>query len=192
MRSTFAALAAGLSLLAAGPLAAAPWTIDKSHSSVAFSVDHLGFSNVHGVFRDFDATVDFDPESMETASVAFTIKADSVDTLWEQRDEHIRGADFLDTEAYPEISFVSRTVRLIDEDTAEVTGDVTIKGVTREEIFTAQLRKLGPSPFNPDSQIAGLVIEGAIDRTAYGVEFGAPAIGAMMPIRVEVEMSPAG
>lgn len=192
MRSTIAALAAGLSLLAAGPLAAAPWQIDKSHSSVAFSVDHLGFSNVHGVFRDFDAVVDFDPESMETASVAFTIQAGSVDTYWEARDEHIRGADFLDTESHPEISFVSKTVRLVDEDTAEVTGDVTIKGVTKEETFTAQLRKLGPSPFNPELQVAGLIIEGAIDRTAYGVDFGAPAIGVMMPIRVEVEMSPEG
>lgn len=78
--SAFAAIAT----FSATPLAAAPWAIDKSHTSVIFQVDHLGFSIVNGFFREFDATVDFDPENMETASVDFTIKADSVDTNWKR------------------------------------------------------------------------------------------------------------
>lgn len=179
-------------ILAASPLAAAPWKIDKSHTSVGFSVDHLGFSLVNGVFRDFDAKIDFDPENMESASVRFTIDAATVETFWEERDNHIRGADFLDVKTYPEITFVSRSVRLTGPNTAEVVGDVTIKDVTREETFVATLRRIGPSPFNPEQEIAGLEVAGEIDRTKYGIGFGAPAIGAQMPIRVIAEISPEG
>lgn len=185
--SAFAAIAT----FSATPLAAAPWAIDKSHTSVIFQVDHLGFSIVNGFFREFDATVDFDPENMETASVDFTIKADSVDTNWEARDKHIRSEDFLDVEAHPEIKFVSKTVRLTGENTADITGDITIKGETREATFKATLRQIGPSPFNPDLTVAGMIIEGEIDRTEFGVSFGAPAIGTTIPIRIDVEISPA-
>lgn len=185
------ALAAALTLTAA-PLAAAPWEIDKAHTSVSFSVDHLGFSLVNGVFREFDAIVDFDPENIEASAISFTIQAASVETFWEARDKHIRSGDFLDVEAHPEITFVSDKVRLTGPNTAEITGEVTIKGATRVETFTATLRRIGPSPFNPDIQIAGLAIEGEIDRMDYGVDFGAPAIGAAIPIRIDTEISPAG
>ncbi|MEX2518240.1 MAG: YceI family protein [Paracoccaceae bacterium] len=189
---TAALTAFALASLVAAPLAAAPWTIDKSHTSVTFSIDHLGFSLVSGQFREFEAQVDFDPENMEAATVTFTIAAASVDTNWDPRDKHIRSADFLDAEAHPEISFVSKSAAMTGPDTAEVTGDVTIKGVTREEVFTATVRQIGPSPFNPDSTIAGFIVEGELDRTDYGVDYGAPAIGATIPIRVNIEMSPQG
>ena len=189
--ASIASLAAAATLLAS-PLAAEPWVVDKSHAHVSFEVSHLGFSTTQGVFREFDAQIDFDPENMETASVAFTIQSGSVDTFWEARDKHIRSADFLDADNHPEITFTSKSVRLIDDDTAEVVGDVTIKGVTNEETFTAQLLRLAPSPFNPDKTVAGFVVEGEIDRTKYGVAYGAPAIGVVMPVRVDLEISPAG
>lgn len=191
MRLAFAAPAALAAALLAAPVFAQPWAIDKSHATVSFSVDHLGFSLTRGVFRSFDAEIDFDPESMETASVSFTIDAASLDTFWEARDNHIKSADFLDVETYPEIRFVSKAVRLTGDDTAEVTGDVTIKDVTREETFTATLRRIGPSPFNPELTIAGFVVEGELDRTEYGVAYGAPAIGTVIPIRLDLEISPA-
>ncbi len=182
--------AAFLAALAAAPVSAAPWAIDKTHATVSFSVDHLGFSLVHGIFRSFDAEIDFDPENLESAKVAFTIDAASIDTFLEARDTHIKSADFLDVEVHPEITFVSKSVRLTGENTADVTGDVTIKGVTKEETFEVTLRKIGPSPFNPQITIAGFSVEGAIDRTDYGVSFGAPAIGAEMPIRIDLEITP--
>ena len=191
MRLAFAAPAALAAALFAAPAFAQPWAIDKSHATVSFSVDHLGFSLTRGVFREFDAVIDFDPENMEAASVSFTIDAASIDTFWEARDNHIKGSDFLDVGAYPEIRFVSKAVRLTGDDTAEVTGDVTIKDVTREETFTATLRRIGPSPFNPEQTIAGFVVEGELDRTEYGVSYGAPAIGPAIPIRLDLEISPA-
>lgn len=177
--------------LAATPLAAAPWVMDKSHTMVTFTVDHLGFSLVNGIFREFDAVIDFDPEDIEATDVTFTIKAGSLDTFWKVRDDHVKSAEMLDVEEYPEIKFRSGEVRLTGENTADITGEVTIKGVTREETFKATLRRLAPSPFNPDLVIAGMVIEGELDRTNYGVNFGAPAIGATVPLRIDMEMSPA-
>lgn len=179
-----------LAALSAVPAAAAPWAIDRSHATVAFSVDHLGFSLVQGVFRSFDAEIDFDPKNIETAKVSFTIDAASVDTFWEARDTHIKSADFLDAAAHPAITFVSKSVRRTGDDAAEVTGDVTIKGVTREETFSVTLRKIGPSPFNPSLIVAGFTVAGEIDRTDYGVAFGAPAIGTAMPVRIDLEISP--
>ncbi len=175
---------------AAVPAAAEPYALDKSHSSVSFSVDHLGFSVVHGVFRQFDADVDFDPDALEATTVSFTIAADSVETFWEARDKHIRSADFLDAETHPQITFVSKSVTLTSDQTAEVTGDVTIKGVTREETFEVKLNKFGPSPFNPEVTVAGFTVTGQLDRTAYGVDYAAPAVGGVIPIRLDFEMSP--
>ncbi|MGM0585394.1 MAG: YceI family protein [Pseudomonadota bacterium] len=182
------ALALGLAVL---PAAAEPYVMDKAHAQVTFRVDHLGFSMVTGWFREFDAEIDFDPDAIEESSVAFTIQADSVDTGWPDRDEHIRGEDFLHVEEHPEITFVSKEVELTSENTAEVTGDVTIRGATNEETFEVTLNNIGPSPFNEDQTIAGFTVTGEIDRTAYGVSFAAPAVGVTIPVRIDLEASPA-
>lgn len=190
MRTALFAAAVTAASFAAAPLSAAPWKLDKTHASVTFSVDHFGFALVQGRFNEFDAEIDFDPENIEAAKVAFTIQAASADTGLEKRDAHLTAADFLDVENHPEITFVSKSVEMTGDNTAAVTGDVTIKGVTNEEIFEVTLRKIGPSPFNPDQTIAGLMVEGEIDRTKYGVSYGAPALGATLPVRIDLEMSP--
>jgi polyisoprenoid-binding protein YceI len=128
---------------------------------------------------------------METSSVNFTIDAASVDTLWEARDKHVKSKDFLNIEAYPTITFVSKKIVLTSAETATVTGDLTIIGQTHEETFDVVMNKFGPSPFNPALQIAGFKINGVIDRTKYGMGYGAPAIGGSIGLRVDLEMSPA-
>ena len=183
-----AALAAA-AILAAAPLSAAPWSLDKSHAAVTFSVDHLGFSVVQGVFREFDATVDYDPENVAASSVEFTIQAASVDTFWEARDKHIRTKDFLDVEKHPTITFKSTAVEAVSDTEAKVTGEVTMLGVTRTETFDVTLRKLGPAPFNPAMTVAGFVVTGELNRTDYGMGYGAPAIGEVMPLRVDLELN---
>lgn len=185
------ALAAAGLLAAAIPAAAEPYKLDKSHAAVTFTVGHLGFSTTHGYFRTFDADINFDPDSMETSSVNFTIDAGSVDTLWAARDKHLKSNEFLNVEVYPTITFVSKKVVLTSAETATVTGDLTIIGETHEETFDVVLNKMGPSPFNPALQIAGFAVSGDIDRTKYGMGYGAPAIGAMVGMRVDLEMSPA-
>jgi polyisoprenoid-binding protein YceI len=174
------------------PLPALAWTVDPSHTSVTFTVNHLGFSDVTGVFRDWDADVTFDPDDLAATAVTFTIDAASVDTLWPARDEHIRAADFLDVANHPEIVFVSTGVETTGDTSAVMTGDLTIRGVTQPVSFDATLNNLGPNPFNPSQQIAGFTITGEIDRSAFGIDFGAPAIGAVLPVTINVELTQGG
>ncbi len=179
--------------IATAPLAAhaTAWTVDKSHTQITFSVGHLGFSDTNGIFRDFDAQITFDPEDIPATSVSFTVKADSIDTFWEARDNHIRTADFLNTAEHPDITFVSTSVTQTGDETADVTGDLTILGVTKSVTFAATLNQIGPNPFNPAVEVAGFKLTGEIDRTEFGMGFGAPAIGAVIPFTVDLEMSPA-
>ena len=191
MRLSILPVAALMAFAAPFSAIAEPYALDKSHAHVKFEVGHLGFSTTHGQFRKFDATIDFDPTNVEVTAVTFTIDAASVDTLWEARDNHIRGADFLDVANHPNITFVSTQVTPTGTETADVTGDLTIRGVTKPITLNAVLNKLGPSPFNPNKTVAGFTVTGEIDRTEFGVNFAAPAVSAIMPIRIDLEMSPA-
>ena len=179
--------------LAATPFAAtaAPWTLDKSHAHITFTVNHLGFSTTNGAFREFDMEIDFDPENIGATSVVATINAASIDTFFGKRDEHIRSPDFLNVESHPTITFATTTVTQTGDNTADVMGDLTILGNTLPVTFQAELVQLGPSPFNPEVTVAGMRVSGEIDRTAFGMETYAPAIGAVIPVTIDFEMSPA-
>lgn len=189
-KSSFAAAAVFAAFLNPMTANAAPWAIDKSHSSITFSVEHFGFSFVQGQFRDFDAEIDFDPEDIEATKATFTIDAASFDSDEEARDDHVRTPDFLDVEGHPKIVFTSTSVEKTGDNTAVVTGDMTLRGVTLSVTFDAVLNKIGPSPFNPSQQIAGFSITGQIDRTTFGIETYAPGIGAVIPVAINFEMSP--
>lgn len=183
--------AAALALAATGALAADPWVIDKSHAHISFSADHLGFSVVQGQFREFDAEIAFDPEDIAATTISFTVQTASVDTFWAERDTHIRSADFLNAEAHPTITFVSTAVEKTSDTTATVTGDLTMIGETRPVTFEATLNKIGPSPFNPAQTIAGFTVTGEIARADWGMTYGGDAFAARIPVRVDLELSPA-
>ncbi|GMG82840.1 YceI family protein [Paralimibaculum aggregatum] len=192
MRKTALALAALAGLALAGPAAAEPYLLDRSHAHVSFEVSHLGFSLTQGWFRDFDAEVDLDPEDVEATRVRFVIDAASVDTTWEPRDRQIRSKDFLDVARHPQIVFESTSVTRTGGETAAVTGNLTIRGETREVTLEARLNKLGPSPFDPSLTVAGFTVSGEIDRTEFGINYAAPAVGAVVAIEIQLELSPAG
>ena len=180
-------------VLAAAPMTAvaAPWAIDKGHASINFSINHFGFSDVHGQFRSFEAEIDFDPENIDATSASFTIDAASFDTNLVARDDHVKSADFLDVGEHPTITFVTTKVTQTGDETAEVAGDMTIRGVTKAVVFQAELNQLGVSPFDPEVEVAGFTISGEIDRTEFGMDTFAPAIGTMLPVVINFEMSPA-
>ncbi|MEM6933100.1 MAG: YceI family protein [Pseudomonadota bacterium] len=174
------------------PAQSAPYVLDKSHAHVTFTVDHLGFSTVHGQFREFDAEIQFDPDKVETSSVRFVINSASVDTFWEERDKHLRSKDFFNSDKFPEIVFESTAIVPNGADTAQVTGNLTMVGQTHEVMLDAKLNRLGPSPFDPSKTIAGFEITGVIDRSKFGINFAAPAVGVMIPVRIDLEISPEG
>ncbi len=190
MRLTSVALAALTSLALPGIVSAEPYLIDKSHAFVTFTVDHLGFSTVHGQFLDFDVVIDLDPSNVEATRVRFSIKTASVETYSAARDGQLRSAAFFASDRYPEMVFTSTAVKPTGSDTAEVTGMLTIRDITREITLQTKLNRIGPSPFFPDITVAGFTITGVIDRTEWGMTFGAPAIGALISIQIDLEMSP--
>ena len=113
------------------------WKVDPIHSKVGFAVKHLGVSTVRGEFRDFDGTLEVDEEG--TARAYGTVKAASVTTNQDQRDEHLRSADFFEVDEHPELLFESTRIEQADEDTFKVVGDLTLHGVTREIELDAEL-----------------------------------------------------
>jgi polyisoprenoid-binding protein YceI len=109
---------------------AGDYTIDVSHSRLGFSARHAMVTTVRGAFKDFTGTAHVDTANPADSKVDLTIRADSIDTGVADRDAHLRSADFFDVETYPEITFVSTDVNRVGDDWA-VTGDLTIKGVTK-------------------------------------------------------------
>lgn len=162
--------------------------IDKSHTSIEFSAEHFGFSKTPGRFKDFSGDVKIDTENPQNSMVNFSVDAASVDTGWEARDTHLRKADFFDVEKYPEITFKSTKVEKVDDMNVKVTGDLTLRGETNTEVFDVAIKKIGKNPFSP-KEILGLEATAVIDRTEYGMQYGAPGISAEIPIIVNMEVA---
>lgn len=144
------------------------WIVDPSHSNVSFSVKHLGIATVRGHFASFEGTVSV-PEDLDAARVSGTIDVASVDTKEAGRDEHLRSPDFFDVASFPKLTFESTRVEPLDEDTFEVTGDLTLHGVTNEVTLTAVVEGTETDPWGNDR--VGLSVTGQISRGDFGMKF---------------------
>lgn len=167
-------------------LRAEPYVLDKEHAHLTFAVDHLGFSLVRGRFTDFDAEIDFDPKKPEAATISLTIKADSVISYSEARDKSVRGKSLLFVKKYPTITFVSKKLKLTSSNTAMVTGDLTLRGVTREESFKAVMRRSAVNELTK-KKTAGFSVAGKIDRREYDMGWGVGAVGAIVEFGFDIE-----
>lgn len=167
------------------------WAVDTAHSSVDFSVKHMMISKVKGSFHEFGAEVSADPQDLTGADVSFSIKVNSIDTRSQDRDNHLRSADFFEVETYPEITFRSTDVKKTGEDEYEMTGDVTIKGVTRQETFKVEYEGSGQDPWG--NQKVGFTADGKINRKNYGLtwnqtlETGGVLVGEDIKINLQIQ-----
>ena len=150
------------------------WTIDPVHSKVGFAVKHMGVATVRGEFREFEGTIEMGDE-LETSRAYGTVKAASVDTNQEQRDEHLRSGDFFDAAAHPELRFESTHIEALDEDRLRIVGELTLNGVTRELELEAEV--LGTGLGAGDEERLGLEVTGELSRREYGMRFNA-ALGS--------------
>ena len=153
-------------LAADAPAALESWTLDKSHSNTTFRVRHL-MSTVSGSFNDFDVNLQIDRAKPQNSSVEFTIKTASIDTGNNNRDDHLRSADFFDAEKHPAITFKSASVKATSKDQFEVTGDLTMRGVTKR--VTLPVAFLGFLTDNRGREKAGFSIETTINRKDYDI-----------------------
>ncbi len=163
-----ASLLAAVVLAASPALAQSTYTSDKAHSEFNFVIRHL-VSHVSGRFNDFTATLKLDPAKPEASSVEIVIKAASIDTRIEDRDKHLRSADFFDVQKYPEITFKSTKIKSTGKDTYDVSGNLTMRGVTRE--ITLPVTFLGFIKDPRGSQRGGFSTETKLNRKDYGINW---------------------
>lgn len=141
------------------------YKVDADHSGVGFSIRHF-VSNVPGRFRDFDGVIKYDRQNPAASSIEFTVKAASIDTANNDRDEHLRGKDFFDVQSFPNLTFTSTQVTARDADTLEVTGNLTLHGVTKP--ITIPVEVLGTVK-TPNGEKAGFESAFTINRKDYGI-----------------------
>ncbi|WP_144480089.1 YceI family protein [Cytobacillus oceanisediminis] len=173
----------------------AKWTVDQAHSAIGFEVKHMMVSKVKGHFDSYTADVEAaDLTDLTTASIAFKIDVASIDTRNEDRENHLKSADFFDVEKYPTIDFKSTSITR-DGDDYKVTGDLTIKDVTKPVTFDVEFGGKGTNPWGVE--VYGFEAETKINREEFGLtwnaalETGGVLVGKDIKIKVELEVNPA-
>ena len=168
------------------------WTIDNSHTQVTFSARHMMISNVHGRFEDVTGTVDFDEQNPATTKVAVQIEAASLNTRDEKRDGHLKSPDFFDVEKYPYITFKSTRVQVLDDSHARLTGNLTMRDITRPVTLDVEYAGLMKSPWGTYS--AGFTAATKINRKDWGLnwnvalETGGVLVSDTITINIELEI----
>tara|TARA_R100000935_G_C2769716_1_gene137153 strand:+ start:152 stop:727 length:576 start_codon:yes stop_codon:yes gene_type:complete len=149
MKKTFAGLALGSLMALSGALQAADYVIDKEgqHASINFKISHLGYSFVYGRFNDFSGNFSWDADKPESSAVNVSINTDSVDSNHAERDKHLRSDDFLNVAEHPTATFESTGVEMTGDDTANITGNLTLNGVTKPVVLDAKFIGEGDDPW---------------------------------------------
>ena len=151
------------------PAQAVTYAVDKDHTHVGFEIKHLVVSKVQGRFNDFNGTFDFDEKDHKLSNVIFTVKTASLDTNQKDRDDHLRSPDFLDVAKFPEMTFKSTEVKYKGKKPKSVTGDLTIRGVTKKTTFDLDFE--GMTKDLKGNQILVWEAETEIDRKDFGVNW---------------------
>lgn len=167
-------------------LAPGAWTVDASHSEVGFTARHLMVTKVRGTFADFTATVQVG-EPFEASSVTAEVKLESINTRSEDRDAHLRSADFFDVEQYPTMTFTSTEVT-----ESSMTGDLTIKGITQQVTFDLDFSGVSADPWGGTR--AGVEATTEINRKDFGltwnvaIEGGGVLVSEKVKIHLDIQL----
>lgn len=170
------------------------WAFDPAHTLIEFSIKHMMFTTVRGRFNQFHGTISGDPDNPKSATCEVTIQASSIDTGNADRDTHLRSADFLDVEKYPEITFKSTRVEQKSENHFSVFGDLTIRDQTKEVELDVALNGIGQSPWG--QKVASFSAETIITRQDWGLtwnvalEQGGVLVGNTAKVNIEIEAIP--
>tara|TARA_R110002124_G_scaffold254659_1_gene420270 strand:- start:2840 stop:3373 length:534 start_codon:yes stop_codon:yes gene_type:complete len=165
------------------------WAIDPTHSEITFKVKHLMISNVKGEFRTFQANID--GEDFTNSTISANIDASSISTNNNDRDTHLKSPDFFEVENYPEITFVSTSIKKIDDDDFKLVGNLTIKGVTKEIKLDTEFGGFMKDLYGNEK--AGFSINGKLNRKDFGLNYnaaleaGGVMIGNEIKINAEIQ-----
>ena len=168
------------------------WKLDKAHSSIGFSVDHLIISETVGKFNDYTLDVKSDKADFSDAKFNITIKTKSIDTDHDDRDKHLKSEDFFNIKKYPEIIFKGEEFKKISDIKYIVIGELTMQGVTKKIEFEAKFGGIIKDPWG--GRRAGLKLWGEIDRYEFGLKYnstleaGGLTIGQMVRVECRLEL----
>ena len=188
--------ASAAAALIAAPALAEPtlYELDPSHSQIVFSYDHLGFSTTTGMFSGFQGEIMFDEADPANSSVSVSMPITEMFTGWEQRDEHFMSADFFDAvaDASPEgdsedlVTFESTSIEVTGENTANITGDLTMNGTTQEVVLETTMNAQGTHPMQQRAWI-GFDATTSVLRSDFGVGAFAPAVSDEVQLMISIE-----
>jgi len=170
---------------------AADYKIDEAHTAVSFKVKHLGISYTQGKFENVAGTFNFAPEQIKQSKANAIIKVSSLNTGIKQRDEHLKSPEFFDADKYPEITFVTQSVKPSGKDAYDIIGNLTIHGVTKPVVLKANYEGTVKDPWG--NERAGFTASTKINRQDYGMNFnktvdnGGLLVGDEVWISLEVE-----
>jgi polyisoprenoid-binding protein YceI len=194
MQNRFAAVVLATSLAAPAIASASTWDIDSGHSSATFTVRHLAVSNVRGEFGKVTGVINLDDKDITRSTVEASIDASAVNTRNADRDNHLKSPDFFDVARFPAISFKSRKVSKSGKH-LRVTGDLTIRGVTREAVLDVEDNGVQKDPWGNTK--AGFTATTEISRKHWGLEWnvaldtGGVLVGDKVKIELEIQAAKA-
>lgn len=180
----FSAAVAALALSSVATAAVERYQIDPVHSSVGFSIRHF-FSQVPGAFTKFQGTITADRDNLEQSSVEASIEVASVNTREPKRDDHLRSKEFFSVAEYPTMNFKSKSWKKTGDDTFDVTGDLTIKNVTKEVVLKTKL--LGFGPGMKGAMLSGWHATTTVNRNDFGITTFPKVLGDEVAITIDVE-----
>ena len=151
--------------------------LDPEHTSITFFVQHLGYADLAGMFLEFSGSFRFDEDARQLANLRIVVETASVFTNHERRDGHLRSADFLNVEEFPEMVFVGRSIEPTGERNARLTGELTLLGVTRPLTLEVRLNKAGRYPFLDEHYALGIDARGTLRRSEFGMTYGGDWVG---------------
>lgn len=163
------------------------WALDSTHSELVFKVRHMMITNVKGEFRKFDASILSTGTDFTKSSIDVTIDAASIFTNEDKRDGHLKSADFFDVENYPTLTFKGTSFKKVGEDEYKLTGELTIKGVSKEVELDVEFGGINKDPWGNEK--AGFSLEGKINRKDFGLNWNAALETGGVLVSEEVKIS---
>jgi polyisoprenoid-binding protein YceI len=162
------------------------YVLDPAHGKITWSMDHMGFSTYVGQFTDVSATLKLDARNPSASKLQAEVKTDSVGSLNSALDNHLKTADFLDTAKHPTAGFQATSIRLVDADSAEISGNLTLRGVTKPIVILADFNQAGINPVDKKYSV-GFDGHARIKRSDFGINYGVPVLGDDVTLHFEAE-----